>query len=144
MHKLLQSSQTSFRRASSLKKSNRTWGDAGNHTEETAHKITPRGSPGSFKFFLEATLMSSPVLLETLVQVWKLDAPIAWQKLCVILCANFNMLFLPASVATPKILIKRYALQNPQKVEVLNNIYISKNFVSLAYQLNPSWERWLP
>jgi hypothetical protein len=96
-------------------------------------QVLPRGNPYVF-----------PVLLETLVQVWKLDAPIAWQKLCVILCANFNMLFLPASVATPKILIKRYALQNPHKVEVLNNIHISKNCVSLAYLLNPSWEHWLP
>jgi len=93
---------TSLRRASSLKKSNSTLGETGSHREETADKITPRGSPGSFKFFLELILMSSPVLLVNLVHVWKLDAPTAWQKLHVILCANFRMLFLPANVATPR------------------------------------------
>ncbi|WVZ21897.1 hypothetical protein V8G54_000441 [Vigna mungo] len=91
----------SLRRASSLKKSNSALGETGSQTEETADKITPRGSPGSFKFFLELILMSSPVLLVSLVHVWKLDAPTAWQKLHVILCANFKMLFLPANVATP-------------------------------------------
>lgn len=95
---------TSVLRVSSLKKSNRTLWETGSHTEETAHSISPRGSLGSFKFFLELILMSSPFLLVTLVHVWKLDAPTAWQKPHVILCANFKMLFLPANVATPNIL----------------------------------------
>jgi len=60
---------TSFLRASSLKKSNRICGGTGNHTEETAHKINPTGSPGSFKFFLDEILISSPVLLDTLLHV---------------------------------------------------------------------------
>lgn len=59
------------------------------------------GSPGSFKFFRDATLTSSPVLVVIFVHELKFDAPTARQKLHVILCANFSMLFLPANVATP-------------------------------------------
>ena len=129
---------TSVRRASSLKKSNRTLGDAGNQTEETAHKITPMGSPGSFKFFLELILMSSPVLLVTLFHVWKLEAPIAWQKLHVILCANFKMLFLPANVATPDILLKHYVQSSL--------IQSARSYAELSstHQLSPLLEHWLP
>jgi len=109
-------SGTSLRRVSSLKKSNRTFCETGNHTDETAHSINPRGSPGSFKFFLELILMSSPFLLVTLVHVWKLDAPIAWQKLHVILCANFKMLFLPANVATPN---QHFVMQHSLFIDAL-------------------------
>lgn len=129
---------TSFLCASSRKKSNRTGGETGNHTDETAHKITPVGSLGSFKFFLEETLMSSPVLLVTLFHVWKLDAPIARQKLQVILCASFRMLFLPAKVATP-------TLQQQIYLKKLPYIYIFlSQWEIFNYQLNLLWEHWLP
>ena len=73
----------------------------GNHIDDTAQSITPKGSPGSFRFFLEATLMSSPVLLGIFFHVQWLEAPNARPKLHVILCASFKILFLPASVEMP-------------------------------------------
>ena len=68
---------TSIRRDPLIKNSNKSLGEIGSHTEATAHKIKPRGSRGSFKFFLEATLMFSPIFLWTLVHVWLLEAPMA-------------------------------------------------------------------
>lgn len=92
---------TSLLRASSRRKSNRALAGTGSQTEETAHRIKPPGSPGSLKFFLDVILISSPLFVGILVQVWKLDAPTALQKEQVIRCASFKVLFLPASVDTP-------------------------------------------
>lgn len=91
-----------------MRKAKRRFGERGSQKEETAHKMRPRGSPGSFMFFLICIHISSPLSFlnfdhELLLLLFKLEEqpPTAWQKLSVILCPKFNILFLPATVTPP-------------------------------------------
>lgn len=71
--------------------------------------------------------MSSPVLLVILFHELKIECPNALQKLLFILCANFRMLFLPASVATP---VSR-PVSSAQFLHFINKIATGINFLPL-------------